>query len=157
MENDISLESLFRIVFRMHFNCIKKELEKRGLDQVSHPPILFILRNEANNAAVSQKEISDKLGVKPSTVAISIKRMENAGLLHKVADAKDQRINLITLTDKGKKLADESRLVFSQMDQGTFEGLTEDERIMLKTIFLHVIGNLEKMGAQTPELLAELK
>ncbi len=156
MESDIKFETLFRAVFRMHRNRVIKELEKKGLDQASHPPILFVLRNEKPDAELSQKEISDKLGIRPSTAAISIKRMENAGLLCKVRRQSDLRVNLITLTDKGQKLADESHAVFERVSGEVFGALSAEEQKYLKQIFLHMIENLEKMGEQPPELPADI-
>lgn len=148
-----NLENLFRAILHMHMNCVKKKFDKKGINPASHPPILFMLRNEANNMAASQKEIADQLGISTPTVAISIKRMEKAGLVHKVIDESDLRRNKITLTDKGLKFVDESMAVFESVDEGMLQGLSQQEQEQLKTLFLRIISNLEKMGAQSPDYL----
>lgn len=145
------LETLFRVIFHMHMNCAKKEFDKKGIDPASHPQILFMLRHESEHMAASQKEIADKLGVSAPTVAISIKRMEKAGMVHKVADEKDLRRNLITLTERGQQFVDESQAVFETIDEGMFRGLSLQEREQLKTLFLRIVSNLEAMGAHPPE------
>ena len=146
------LESLFRAISHMYHNCIRKEFEKREINHANHPPILFILKHESGNIA-SQKDIADKLGISPPTVAISIKRMVKVGLLQKVADESDLRRNFITLTEKGKRLVEESELVFDTIDQGMFRGFSQDDREQLKSTYLRIISNLEIMGAQPPEFL----
>mgnify|MGYP000992176151 CR=1 FL=1 len=150
MKYDNDLETLFCAITHMHMTCAKKEFDKRGIKPVGHPPILFILRHESENMAASQKKIADKLGISPPTVAISIKRMEKAGLVHKIADESDLRRNLITLTDKGLKQVDETKTVLEKIDESMFRGLTEEEQAQLKTLFLRIVSNLEAMGAQPP-------
>lgn len=147
------LENLFRTIFHMHMSCIKKELDKNNIVPAGHPPILFMLRNEANNMVASQKDIADRLGVSTPTVAISIKRMEKAGLVRKVIDESDLRRNMITLTEKGMKFINESTAVFEAIDKGMLKGLSQEEQEQLKTLFLRIISNLEAMGAQPPENL----
>lgn len=148
-----NLEDLFRTIFHMHMNCVKKIFDKRGINPASHPPILFMLRNEANNMAASQKEIADRLGISTPTVAISIKRMEKAGLVHKVIDESDLRRNKITLTNKGLEFVDESMAVFDSVNESMLQGLSQQEQVQLKTLFLRIISNLETMGAQPPDYL----
>ena len=148
-----NLEDLFRIIFHMQHNCVKKEFEKGGIIKASHPPILFLLRHGTKNMAASQKEIADRLGISTPTVAISIKRMEKAGLLHKVADESDLRRNLITLTENGKRQVDEAQDVFEEADARMFQGFSPEDCERLKAYFLRIISNLEAMGAQPPERL----
>lgn len=145
------LESLFRAIFHMHMSCVKKELDKKRIVQAGHPPILFMLRNEANNMVASQKDIADRLGVSTPTVAVSIKRMEKAGLVRKVIDESDLRRNMITLTENGLKFVEELMTVFDAIDEGMLKGLSQQEQEQLKTLFLRIISNLEAMGAQPPE------
>ncbi len=149
---DYSLEILFRTIFHMHMNCVKKEFDKNDLQSASHPQILFMLAHGSENRA-SQKEIADRLGVSAPTVAVSVKRMEKAGLVRKVADEKDLRRNLIALTDQGHRVVQESHVVFHAIEKGMFQGFSEREQEQLKTLFLRIVSNLESMGATPPEFL----
>jgi len=151
MEYDSNaIEWLFRALNRMHLNYIENEMEKKGLDRASHPPILFILRYEMKNKAASQKELVDILGIRPSTVAVSIKRMENAGLVKKVTDDADLRKNIITLTEKGEKLVEESHLLFDEIDRKMYDGFTEEEKEQLKKFYIRIMKNLGNLGVQSP-------
>lgn len=148
-----NLEALLRAIFHMQYNCMKKEFERRGILKASHPPILFMLRHGTDGMAASQKEIADRLGISTPTVAISVKRMEKAGLLHKVSDESDLRRNLITLTEDGKRQVDEAQNVFEGVYTKMFEGFSPEDCERLKAYFLRIISNLETMGAQPPERL----
>ncbi|MEA4964625.1 MAG: MarR family transcriptional regulator [Oscillospiraceae bacterium] len=146
-----NLEKLFRTFFHMRMCCAKKEFEKYEISPAGNPQILFTLWHKAENTAVSQKEIADRLGISAPTVAVSIKRMEKSGLVHKVADESDLRRNLITLTEKGREFIQDAQAVFDSIDEGALRGLSEQEREQLRTLFLRIVSNLETMGARPPE------
>lgn len=146
-----NLEDLFRLISRMQHNCIKREFERRGIDSVCRTPILFILRHNSENMAASQKELADKLGLSTPTVAVSIKKLEKAGVVHKVADKTDLRRNLITLTEKGRQVADEAQSVFEVTEKSMFNNLSQEECKQLKKLFLRIVDNLEAMKDNPPQ------
>mgnify|MGYP000854515500 CR=1 FL=1 len=148
-----NLEWLFRTFDRMHHNYLKSTLEKHGLREATHPHILVTLRYKTKDMKASQKELGDAIGISPPTVAISVKRMEKAGLLCKVPDERDLRRNVITLTKKGMSYIEECSGIFDKIDKGVFEGFSELEREQLKRFYLRMIKNLEAMGARLPILL----
>ena len=63
-------------------------------------PVLGLL---AHRDGLSQKEIAERLRIKPPTVNVTVQRLEKAGFLYRKADEKDQRISRIYLTEKGHK------------------------------------------------------
>ncbi|HPF17210.1 MAG TPA: MarR family winged helix-turn-helix transcriptional regulator [Thermotogota bacterium] len=150
------MQWLLRIYSRMHRNVLTQKEEKNGLSEASHPAILFILRYDMKEMKASQKEIADEIGISPSTVAISIKRMEKAGLLKKVQDKDDLRKNLITLTEKGLEFTNRLHDISEEVDQGIFSGFSEDELEELKGYYKRMIRNLERMGAKTPAFLQQI-
>lgn len=143
-------EWLFRIVDRMHHSMLAQEFERRGLSRASQPFILFILEDEGPGASLSQKELAERLGVSQPTAAISIRRMEAAGLLRKLSDGDDLRRNRITLAPKGARLVRDCKAAFDDIDERMFEGFSAKEREELRSYYLRIIANLEAMGAQRP-------
>lgn len=144
------LEWLFRICDRMHHSMLTKEFERRNLSKASHPFMLFILSDAGPDASLSQKELANRLGISPPTAAVSIWRMERAGLLCKVADQADLRRNCITLTPEGVRLVRECKEAFDDIDCRMFEGFLDKEREALRSYYVRMIKNLEAMGAQSP-------
>jgi DNA-binding MarR family transcriptional regulator len=143
-------EWLFRIVDRMHHSMLNQEFERRKLSAASQPLMLFILEDEGPGGSLSQKKLAERLGVSQPTVAVSIRRMEAAGLLGKVADGEDLRRNLITLSPKGSRLVRDCKAAFDDIDKRMFEGFSVKEREELRSYYLRIIENLEAMGAQRP-------
>ena len=69
-----------------------------------HPGQMPMLNLLYQQDGLSQKEICSKLCIKPSTVTVSLQRMEKSALVCRVADEKDKRIQRIYLTDYGREL-----------------------------------------------------
>jgi DNA-binding MarR family transcriptional regulator len=152
--DEMGPEWLFRVCDRMHHYMMAREFELRGLSKATHPFLLFALKNAEKDKPLSQKEIAEKLGVAPPTAAVSIRRMEKAGLLAKRADREDSRRNCITITPKGEKLVKECKEAFDDIDRRMFEGFSRQDQENMRSYYLRMIRNLEAMGAQVP---AELK
>lgn len=150
-ERPATLEHLMHAFHRMHHGCMRHQFEKRGLQDVGNPAILFILRRYGDGP-VTQRQIADKLGISPPTVAVSIKRMEKAGLLRKETDADDLRKNCITLTEKGKALTDESIAAEREIYHRIVEGFSPEEQETLCGYYLRMIGNMRGFGCRAPAL-----
>jgi DNA-binding MarR family transcriptional regulator len=149
------LELLFRSVIKMHRRCLKKEMDSQSLGKVGQPTILFMLRNHEVAAECDQKGFSEALGVSPATIAVSIKRMERAGLVCKSTDPNDLRRNHLAITDKGLRLVDDCIRAFQHVDAGTFKGFSEEERKQLESCYRRMIENLVAMGAQLPTFMKQ--
>jgi len=149
------LELVFRAVSRMHRRCLNKEMENRGLGKVGQPMILFMLRDHEVAAECDQKGFSEALGVSPATVAVSIKRMEKAGLVCKSTDPNDQRRNHLAITDKGLRLVEDCIRAFHCVDVGMFKGFSKEERKQLEKYYRRMMQNLVAMGAQVPTFMQQ--
>ncbi|MCX7614209.1 MAG: MarR family transcriptional regulator [Clostridiales bacterium] len=158
MQNDLaSLQKLLRVFDRMHHKCLRTEFQTRGLNEASHPSILMSLKHEIPGMCATQIEIARRIGIAPPTVAISIKRMEKAGLIKKIGDADDLRRNKITLTEKGYKLLTDCEEAVSGIDEQIFRNFSEKERELLQNFYIRMIGNLEAMGVVPPEQFKTVK
>lgn len=124
MKNNVEkVRASFRAYHCNHRNIIDKNFRENGI-YFGQPPILKYL-SENDNA--TQKEIADFLHISPPSVATSLKRMEESGLVVRVADKKDARCNNLKLTEKGKKLSEYADNMFLNMDEATFSDFTDEE------------------------------
>lgn len=137
----------------MYHGCMRYELERRGIPEFGNPAILFILRRQVDGRPVTQREIADRLGVAPPTVAVAVKRMERAGLLRKKADETDLRKNWITLTDKGKSFTDSCQAAEGELYRQIMEGFTQEEAEALHGFYLRMMSNMQSLGCRWPKFL----
>lgn len=144
------LENLFRMISHMQRNCFDAECKRRGINTAIHPAILLFLRN---CSVASQNEIADTLDLDIATMAVSIKELEEAGALQKPADQAGPRQDLVMLTEKGRQMADEVNTVFEDVERSMFYNLSDEERVRLKKLFLHIAENLGSMQETSLEHL----
>lgn len=121
---------------------IDKRFRENGL-YYGQPPILKYLSENKN---ATQKEIADFLHISPPSVATSVKRMEEAGLIMKVADKKDARCNNLKLTKKGKALSEFADSCFDDADEAAFAGFTDADFETLYTLLSRMNDNLKVLN-----------
>ena len=133
-----SLYYIFLEVIRFHYYRTHVLLEEIGV-YPGQPPMLFILNQKDGQ---SQKELANKLKIKPSTITVMLKRMEKANLIVRKKDDKDQRVSRVYLTEKGKKVCEDTIKVVKQIERECFKDFTEEEKETLKSLFLKMKNNI---------------
>lgn len=129
---------IFLEVIRFHYYRTHVLLEEIGV-YPGQPPMLFILNQEDG---LSQKKLANKLKIKPSTITVMLKRMEKANLIVRKKDDKDQRVSRVYLTEKGKKVCEDTIKVVKQIERECFKDFTEEEKETLKSLFLKMKNNI---------------
>jgi DNA-binding MarR family transcriptional regulator len=115
---------------------------KRSKELGIHPgqiPVLVLLHK---NEGLSLREIADQLHVKPPTVTVMVQRLEKSGMVYKQPDEKDQRINRIYLTQKGKNLKEDMRIVMDDNRQKLIRGFSQQEQDQMKDYLRRMVENL---------------
>lgn len=127
---------LVRLYHRSSFEIFKEtEIHPKQI------PLLVILDE---TEGVSQKEISVKLETSAPTVAVSIKRLEKAGLVERRTDERDQRMSRIYLTAKGKEVIKSTKARLKETEKQIFQGFSESEICLMKRFFDQMIKNLSE-------------
>lgn len=137
-----SLHVLLMKASHMYFASNYEQLTAMGL----HPGQMPMLRLLSKQGELSQREIAQMLHVKPPSVAVSIKRMERAGLLVRTPDEKDQRITRISLSEKGREMVKGIQDIFKKNQEVLFRGFTESEICLLRRFLMQIIKNMEEVN-----------
>lgn len=138
------INELFRTYHNSHRNMVTKKFRENGL-YFGQPPILKYL-SEHDNA--TQQEIADFLGVSKASIAVSVKRMEETGLIMRVIDKTDARRNNLQLTEKGKEVKAYADDYFKKADTATFEGFNEQELLVLGRFLKRMNENIENFAKE---------
>lgn len=118
-----SVTSAFHSYHCRHRSIIDGKFRENGL-YFGQPPILKYLSEHKN---ATQKEIADHLHVSAPSVATSLKRMEEAGLVVRLENKEDARRNTLKLTKKGEELTLFADNMFVTIDSATYKGFTDEE------------------------------
>jgi len=148
-ENEDSLHGLLRQVIRQHFIRSHFLFRKVGLHK-GQPLILALLWEKDG---LTQKEIVEALGLRPSTVTIMLRRMEKAGLLQRKTDQQDMRFSRVYLTEKGQLLRERVELIEKQLNEECFSGFTSEEKMLLKGFLMKIRDNLKRLNDETENAL----
>lgn len=101
-----------------------------------------ILMTLSKKGSLSQRELAEKMRVTPPSITVAIQKMEQEGLLTRKHDEKDQRVIRLYITEKGKECVDELKDVFRQLEEIIFEGMSVEEKLLLRRLLIEMRGNL---------------
>ncbi|ADL08410.1 MarR family winged helix-turn-helix transcriptional regulator [Thermosediminibacter oceani] len=135
-----SLYSLFLKVSRLHYLMTRELLEKINI-YPGQPPLLLILYKHGGQ---SQRELAERLKVKPATITVMLNRIEKAGLIVRKQDDNDQRISRVYITEKGREICSKLREIILTIDRECFKDFNEQEKETLAMLFQKMTINLEK-------------
>lgn len=143
MENlkEISLDFLFAKVSRLHHTRVDNLFNKHGLYR-GQPPILRLLWEKDG---CTQKQIAERLRLKPATITDTLQRMEKSNLVERMTDTEDLRISRVYLTDKGRAVQMEVESTFKIIEEDTFKDFTFEEKILLRRFFIQMYENLSSV------------
>ena len=99
------------------------------MTQNSSRAILFCLSREEG---ITQLELSHRAGLKPPTVSVALKHLEDEGYVVRVTDDDDKRAARVYLSEKGNALKKENYDRFVAVDNEMMAGFTAEETELLR-------------------------
>lgn len=136
LENSIGY--LARIVFR----SFSRLLERGTLTQDVSAGQWRFLRQLWREDGITQRELSERVGMREPTTVVALKGLEKAGLITRTKTDSDRRKTFIYLTPHAKKL----ELILAPMNAEVHEiatqGMTDAEVEQLQSLLRRVIDNL---------------
>jgi DNA-binding MarR family transcriptional regulator len=124
-----------------HRRIMLNYLDETGVYQAQHRLLMEI----ACRPNASQNDIARSMDVSAATVAVSLKKLEKGGYISRVTDKADNRLNKITITEKGNRVVERSKQIFASTDQKVFSGFTDEEKQTLSALLQKLDANLDSM------------
>jgi DNA-binding MarR family transcriptional regulator len=115
-------------------------LEALDLPEVAFPLLMRLLHHDA----MSQDELADGHLIDKSTVARTIVRMEDAGLVIRETDEADRRVKRVRLTERARALEPQIRRALEAWEERLLEGFGPDERDRVLDYMQRMAGNARK-------------
>ena len=128
-------------------------LMRRGFDARARGigvtrPQWQVLTTLARNEGVNQGRLAELLDVEPITVCRMLDRLQEGDLVERRADPADRRSWRLFLTVKARDLLAELRPLAEAMLDEALDGLSEDERIVLRAMLERMRANLSGRPAE---------
>lgn len=145
MQEELSLSQIIFHLTRMTFLVAHKKMQHIRV----HPgqmQLLCLLENQ--EAGLTQRALAEKHLVRPSTVAVTLRRMEQAGLILRERNPKDQRASLIRISDKGRAAAALGRASAREIEEEILKGFSQEEKRQLLEYLKRMKQNLSEATGQ---------
>ncbi len=100
---------------------------------------------------MSMTEIKDFILRSPSNLTQMVDNLEKRKLLRRIARAGDRRVNLLELTDEGRRLLGQVQVVYQQtMTEFLRDQSTEELKTLITSLLEVIRGMMEIQGLEPP-------
>ena len=141
MSNKAKFLALSKSIQGLNRTCSNELLKGEGI-HYGQPAIFHALMERDEQ---SQCDIAAAIGVSRASVGVSMRRMEKAGIVKRVINQKDSRYNLVSLTEKGRAMAQRSEDIMLGLSAKKLEGFTEEEATLFVSMLERVEANLKNL------------
>ncbi|WP_434510461.1 MarR family winged helix-turn-helix transcriptional regulator [Desulfitobacterium sp. AusDCA] len=112
------------LVFFNGFSSWENSIVRTSDLTVSEAHALEVL---GEHEKINMKSLAQKLGVTTGTTTVTVDRLEKKDLAKRESTEEDRRVNLIALTESGKKAFEEHHNYHMQLTKQMVSVLSEDE------------------------------
>jgi len=115
--------------------------EQWAVDAGFRPPCLGVMAVVSKLSPVSQRTISDHLGLDASDVVGVLDILEKAGMVERRRDPDDRRRHAVVLTEAGEQASRRLTVLRAQVEARVLAGLEPDERAELADLLHRALGS----------------
>lgn len=101
-----------------------------------------ILRELSIRDGVYQLDLSESTHLKPPTISVTLRKLEESGIIFRAVDPMDLRATKVYLTEKGHETNAKLHTHIKNADEIALQGLTEEEKATLLSLLSRVKDNL---------------
>ena len=145
-ENEIMAVTQFPVSFsifslaRSHHRVAGQLLREAGL----YPGQELVLMQLWQRDSQSQNSLSRSLHLDHSTIAKSVRRLQDAGLVSCIRSEEDRRVTLVSLTQAGREIESRVTQVWSKMEDITTKNLSDEEKVQFVALAKKITAVLEE-------------
>ncbi|WP_167974328.1 MarR family winged helix-turn-helix transcriptional regulator [Lentzea indica] len=132
----MSIDQLLRLPSYLMLQLVReaRRIGRADLSQGLHWPHLTVLAYLAEQEAVAQKRISDRVRMDASDLVATLDDLEGWGFAQRKRDERDRRRFTVAITDEGREALRERLEAARAHEEELLAPLTPHERIVLTTL-----------------------
>ncbi|MEV4510033.1 MarR family winged helix-turn-helix transcriptional regulator [Dactylosporangium sp. NPDC049525] len=108
-----------------------------------HPGQETLLLELARTGPMIQAQLSETLGCEPPSVTLMTRKLEAAGHIRRDPAPTDKRATVVTLTDRGRALAEQIKQLWCDLAEETVVGLSAETVAELPDVLNTMTGNVD--------------
>ena len=129
---------LINEISKLFHDRMRTQSEDLGFKTGYRQILCFLAREDG----VTQIEIARDSHFKAPTVSVTLKKMEEEGLIRRESDEKDMRQTRVYITEQGRELERKFFTKIMECEDILAKDITEDEKKLLCDILTRMRGNL---------------
>ena len=141
-KNFAAINGMVRLC-RIHRGLIESKVGEMGIPGTAHRALMYI---SGKGRLEAQKELAEHLKLTPAAITGVLQRLEADGYIERTLGS-DNRVNEITLTEKGRNTVVISRERFREIDAEMFRGFSEEELFCFIEMLERIRKNAEEASA----------
>ncbi len=98
------------------------------------------------NSGCSQTFLAEKMHISTAAVTTTLKKLEKGGYIVREMKSEDNRTNQIQITEKGRKVIEQSRQLFYDLDCEMYAGFSQNELEQLNKYYERILENLKQQN-----------
>ena len=135
------LEFLLAEVVRLQLRVYNGRFRATGLNQSQVTALIHLDRVEE----LSQTDLAARLGMRKAATGTLIDGLEGKGLVERTRGRADRRLQLVSITDDGRRIVDQVDHMGEELGTGLRVGISREERTQLVSILQRIRENLRRM------------
>lgn len=120
---------------------LDEELRRIGQTTSRMEALSAILNMEGNP---SQSDVARRLRIEGATITRMVDILSNEGLVERLPDPKDRRVNLLAITPKGEEAVREIFKIYDMMREHILEGISAEEIDGLQRLIDKMLKRLDE-------------
>lgn len=121
---------------------LRARMQREEYGVMAQSTARIVLSHLAVNGSMGQLELVRLTRLKPPTVSVLLRRMEEEGFITRITDESDRRAVRVALTEKGVAYDRLQLARISNNDQRAVAGLSPEEQATLEALLLRMRDNL---------------
>ena len=106
-----------------------------------------LLRNLADHGEMPQKELAERLEIRPQSLTGILVKLEEAGYITRTRGVNDKREQLVSITPEGRKCSRRIEKIRKEIAGRFFAVLNEEEKQTLSELLVKIWDSLEEEDA----------
>lgn len=125
---------------RGHKATIEAQMSRLGIHRSQLQVLIYLY---FHSEAPTQDQIAKTMEISPAAIAVTLKKLEAAGLVERTVRMKNGREKEVHLTDEGKKAVKVSFEIFNAVDDVLTNGFSDDELAIFEDFLDRMSDNLK--------------
>jgi DNA-binding MarR family transcriptional regulator len=138
MHGKMLLSMNYHRLHHLFFQCISKTVGNPFV----HPGQASLLGCLLDQGSISQGELCRTLKVSAAAVAVSLRRLEQQGMILRLKNPSDLREKLLRLTPLGIQTAKDIRVAVDKVQSLAIQGFSNEELESLLSYLSRIVNNL---------------